>query len=77
MRDGILKLFIIAFLFLSPNVFSEPIEGYAVNLKILDKKTQDISKQSRFVFFAVGFFFTSAMQIEFPPKDQLQTKKSY
>ena len=42
MRDGILKLLIIIFLFLSPNVFAEPIEGYAVNLQILDKITSQI-----------------------------------
>ena len=42
MRDGIHKLFIITFLFLSPNVFAEPIEGYAVNLQILDKITSQI-----------------------------------
>ena len=42
MRDGILKLLIITFLFLSPNVFAEPIEGYAVNLQILDKITSQI-----------------------------------
>jgi len=42
MRDGILKLFIITFLFLSPDIFAEPIEGYAVNLQILDKITSQI-----------------------------------
>ncbi len=42
MRDGILKLLIIIFLFLSPNIFAEPIEGYAVNLQILDKITSQI-----------------------------------
>ena len=42
MRDGILKLFLITFLFLSPNVFAETIEGYAVNLQILDKITSQI-----------------------------------
>ena len=42
MRDGIHKLFIITFLFLSPNVFAEPIEGFEVNLQILDKITSQI-----------------------------------
>ena len=42
MRNGILKLLIIIFLFLSPNIFAEPIEGYAVNLQILDKITSQI-----------------------------------
>jgi len=42
MRDGILKLLLIIFLFLSPNIFAEPIEGYAVNLQILDKITSQI-----------------------------------
>ena len=42
MRDGILKLLLIIFLFFSPNIFAEPIEGYAVNLQILDKITSQI-----------------------------------
>ncbi len=42
MRDGIHKLLIIIFLFLTPNIFAEPIEGYAVNLQILDKITSQI-----------------------------------
>ena len=42
MRDGIHKLLIIIFLFLPSNIFSEPLEGYAVNLQILDKITSQI-----------------------------------
>ena len=43
MRDGIHKLLsIIFFLFLSLDTFAEPVEGYAVNLQILDKITSQI-----------------------------------
>ena len=43
MRDGIHKLLsIIFFLFLSFDTLAEPIEGYAVNLQILDKITSQI-----------------------------------
>ena len=43
MRNGIHKLFlIIFFLFLSFDTLAVPIEGYAVNLQILDKITSQI-----------------------------------
>ena len=43
MRDGIHKLLsIIFFLFLSLDTFAEPVEGYAVDLQILDKITSQI-----------------------------------
>ena len=43
MRDGIHKLLsIIFFLFLSFDTLAEPVEGSAVNLKILDKITSQI-----------------------------------
>ena len=43
MRNGIHKLsVIIFFLFLTFNTLAEPIEGYAVNLQILDKITSQI-----------------------------------
>jgi len=43
MRDGIHKLLLIIFFtFLSFGTFSEPVEGYAVNLQILDKITSQI-----------------------------------
>ena len=43
MRDGIHKLLSITFfLFLSLDTLAEPVEGYAVNLQILDKITSQI-----------------------------------
>ncbi len=43
MRNGIHKSLLIIFsLFFSFNIFAEPIEGYAVNLQILDKITSQI-----------------------------------
>ncbi len=43
MRNGIHKLLsIIFFLFLSLDTVAEPVEGYAVNLQILDKITSQI-----------------------------------
>ena len=43
MRDGSHKLLlIIFFLFLSFDTFAEPVEGYAVNLQVLDKITSHI-----------------------------------